>query len=568
MTIAQEFIRKINFEGKEIIIGGPIPELREGEVLLRRTASLCPECYRYLPAIVFERNGKVFIRKICPEHGEVEELYWGDAEQFRRVMRYEVKGRKLENPQVKEVGICPFNCGLCPIHLNMTALANIVLTNRCNLSCWYCFFFAEKAGFVYEPTIEEIRKMVEVLRNEKPVPCNAIQLTGGEPTLRDDLVEIVKMIKGMGVDHVQLNTHGIIFVERPELLKELRTAGVNTIYLSFDGVTPKTNPKNHWEIPYILDAARKAKMTSIVLVPTVIRGVNDHEVGDIIKFAALNMDVIRGVNFQPVSLTGQMPRSEREKYRITIPEVISKIEEQTEGQIPKEAWYPIPFSVAISEFVEALSGKPQYKFTNHPACGMATYVFPEFEYREGMKRVKRIVPITEFLDVEGLHEYLTEKAEELRRGSNRYIVGLKVLYNIRKFIRKEKQPEGIDLMSLLKKIFLYRNYDALGEFHYKSLFLGMMHFMDLYNYDVQRVMRCCIHYALPNGKLIPFCTFNVLPDLYRDKYQKEHSISLEEYAKLHGEESVGEKSKYRRDVKKLSSTELYRLTYGPFLDKD
>jgi len=129
-------------------IGGPIPKLKPNEKLLRKTQSLCPVCYRMLPAIVFERDGKVWIRKICPEHGEIEEIYWGDAELYRKALKWEVKSKPIKVVYTKAEAPCPFTCGLCPYHMTYTALANIVLTNRCDLSCWYCFFYAEKAGYV------------------------------------------------------------------------------------------------------------------------------------------------------------------------------------------------------------------------------------------------------------------------------------------------------------------------------------------------------------------------------------------------------------------------------------
>lgn len=558
--------RFIKVNGREIPIGGPKPELREGEKLLRHTSSLCPVCYRLLPAIIFERDGAVYIRKECPEHGEFEDLYWGDAEMFKKAMEFEVPGRGIYPPHTELTAPCPFSCGICNAHQNTTALANLVVTNRCNLDCWYCFFYAEKAGYVYEPTLEEIDRMVDLLLRERPAHGNAIQITGGEPTLRDDLVDIVKLLRRKGVTHIQLNTQGIIFIEKPELMRELREAGVNTMYMSFDGVTPQANPKNHWEIPYILDAARKAGMTSIVLVPTVIKGVNDHEVGDIVRFAAYNIDVIRGVNYQPVSLTGQMPRAEREKYRITIPDVIRRIEEQTDGQIYREAWYPVPFTVAISDFVEAVTGRPRLMMTNHPACGMATYVFPVFDKAEG--KLIKFIPITDFVDVEGFHNFLSEKAREIKEeGKNRWLTLLKVVAKLPSFIEKDKQPPGINLIGILRKIILQRSYKALGEFHYKSLFLGMMHFMDLYNYDVQRVMRCDIHYLSPDGRVIPFCTYNVISDIYRDKIIKEHSMSFEEYERKYGKGLVGPESKYKRDITKLENSELYVKTYKPFFHK-
>ncbi|MCC6029177.1 MAG: radical SAM protein [Candidatus Korarchaeum sp.] len=558
--------RSFEVAGREINIGGPRPQVRESEKLVRYTSSICPECYRILPAILVERDGAIFIRKVCPEHGEYEDLYWGDSELFRKAMRFEVKGRGIYPPHTSLKTPCPFSCGICEAHWNTTALANLVVTNRCNMDCWYCFFYAEKMGYVYEPSLEEIDRMIDLMLKEKPAHGNAVQITGGEPLLRDDIVEIVRLLKRKGVTHIQLNTEGIAFLEKPWLMKELREAGVNTIYFSFDGVTPIANPKTHWETPYILDLARKSSMTSIVLVPTVIKGINDREVGDIVKFAAYNIDVVRGVNFQPVSLTGRMPRDQRDKYRITIPDVIKRIEEQTDGQISRESWYPVPFTVPISQFVEAITGKPKLMLTNHPACGMATYVFPVFENVDGRREVK-FIPITDFVDVEGLYEFLSEKTREIMEGRNKLLVLLKVVSKLSSFIEREKQPPGLDLIKILRRILLKRNYEALGEFHYKALFLGMMHFMDLYNYDIQRVIRCDIHYFSPDGRMIPFCTYNVISDIYRDRVLREHSMSLEEYERKYGSGKVGPSIKYKRDIKKLESSELYLKTYEPFMDK-
>ncbi len=543
---------------RKIPIGGPLPKLREEEKLINYTQSICPVCYRLLPAVVFERDGKVWIRKQCPDHGEVEEVYWEDSELYRKALKWWCDGKGTTS-YVELEAPCPFNCGLCPRHKSHTVLANIVVTNRCDLSCWYCFFYAEKMGFVYEPSLEQIRFMVRQLA--KQGKTMAVQLTGGEPLLRDDLVDIVKMLREEGVRHIQLNTNGLRFVSRPdgvELAKKLRDAGVNTVYLSFDGVSPQTNPKNHWEVPYIFEIFRKASMTSVVLVPTVIRSVNDHELGDIIKFAAANMDIVRGVNFQPVSLVGQMKKHEREKYRITIPGAIKRIEEQTDGQIPKEAWYPVPSAARFSMLIEAATGNVPVMMTNHPACGMATYVYVE---RDENGLPKRFVPVTEFVDVDGLLEYLEEQATELYTGSSKLMVYAKLLFGLRKFIDQEKAPKEFNFWKLLYNALVKRSYEALGELHYKMLFLGMMHFQDPYNYDVQRAMRCNIHYLLPDGRLVPFCAFNVLPELYRDYVQREYSMSLEEWAKKMGEHTIGDAIKYKRDVKKLESGEVYHKAY-------
>jgi len=523
------------------------------EKTLRRTRSVCPECLKIVEAIVFEKDGKVWMRKRCEKHGEFRDLYWGDVEMYRKAEKFAYDGRGVSNPNItKENPVCPKDCGLCSLHKSHTALANLVVTNRCDLNCWYCFFFAGRAGYVYEPSLEELRMAVKLLVNERPVPGNAVQITGGEPSLRKDIIEIIRMVKSEGVDHVQYNTNGIRFAKDPDFVKEVREAGVNTVYLSFDGVTPKTNPKNHYEIPYVLENCRKAGL-GIVLVPTVIKSVNDHEIGDIIRFGFENMDIVRGVNYQPVSLVGRMPRKEREKFRITIPDVIKCIEEQTGGEITKEDFYPVPSVKAVTDFVEALVKKPQYSLSTHFACGMATYVFRD----EG-----RMIPITRFVDVEGLFEYLEEKAGELREGRSKYIVGAKMLYKLNSFIDKKKSPKGFSLAKLIYNALMKHDYRALGVFHHHSLFIGMMHFMDLYNYDIDRVMRCCIHYLTPEA-IIPFCAFNVIPEWYRERVQKKYSIPIREWEKRTGRKL--DQELYKRDAKKLAGSEIYRKTYEGFV---
>ena len=528
--------------------GGPLPH---------RTWSLCPETRDVVPAVVWEKDGKVWITKKCPE-GMITDVYYEDAKMYKRFEEwrfdFKIKSYNVENTGVN----CPFDCGLCPRHRSHTNLLNIVLTNRCNLSCWYCFFYAKEGQPIYEPTLEQIRMMLRNAKSEQPIGANAVQFTGGEPSLRDDIVEIIKIAKEEGYDHVQFNTDGIRFAFEPELVKRIREAGVNTFYLSFDGVTPKTNWKNHWEIPLIFENVRKAGGPTIVLVPTLIRNVNDHEAGAIINFGLNHLDIVRSVNFQPISLVGRVPKKERQRFRITIPGAIKRIEEQTNGVIAMDDWYPIPIAGHIAKFFEAFAGK-RYYMTSHFACGAATYVFLDED---------RVIPISRFLDIEGFVEFLEEKAEEFKKWHHlgrlqKLKLGAQVFLKFKSFYDDNYAPKSFDVLKIMREAFTHGTYEALGKFHYKSLFLGMMHFMDEYNYDVERVERCVIHYAMPDGRIVPFCSFNVIPELYRDKVQNQFSYTWEEWKALHPDWEY-QKDKYVRTkefIEKMRNSELYRKTY-------
>ncbi|AHL23187.1 MULTISPECIES: tetraether lipid synthase Tes [Thermococcus] len=532
------------------VYGGPLPH---------RTYSLCPETRRVVPALVWEKDGMVWITKRCPE-GMITDLYYESVEQYYRFQRWKYDF-KLKSVNVENTGVnCPFDCGMCARHRSHTNLLNIVLTNRCNLSCWYCFFYAKEGQPIYEPTLEQIRMMLRNAKKQYPVGANAVQFTGGEPTLRDDLIEIIKIAKEEGYDHVQLNTDGIKLAFEPELVKKIREAGTNTLYLSYDGMTPQTNWKNHWEIPLIFENVRKAGGPGIVLVPTTIRNVNDHELGAIINFGLNHLDIVRGVNFQPISLVGRVPKKERQRFRITIPGAIKRIEEQTNGVIAMDDWYPIPIAGHIARFFEAFSGS-RYYMTSHYCCGAATYVFLDREN-------KRVVPISRFLDVEGFVEYLEEKAEEIEKWKKlgklqKLKLGAEIFLKFKSFYDDKYAPKGLKVLELIKNAFMHGNYDALGKFHENALFIGMMHFMDEYNYDVERVERCVIHYAMPDGRVVPFCTFNVIPELYRDKVQAQFSYTWEEWKALHPDWDYWS-DKYRRTkefVEKMKNSELYRKTY-------
>jgi uncharacterized radical SAM superfamily Fe-S cluster-containing enzyme len=483
-------------------------------MLIKKTKSLCPVCNTVVEADLVDEEGSVFIVRRCQEHGESKDVYWSDSQMYRRFDQYEKIGSGIENPQSDSPPEnCPNGCGLCSGHRSSTLLANIDLTNRCNLNCDFCFANARACGFVYEPSFDEIIEMMSVLRGEKPVPTPAVQFSGGEPTMRKDLIEIIRKARELGFSQVQMATNGIELARDPELARKLKEAGLSTVYLHFDGVSGSTNHI----LKHSLKAVKNCDKAGLgmVLVPTVIKGRNDHEIGDIIRFAADHISTVRGINFQPIAFTGAASADDIKRERITIPELLEDIEQQTQGGIKKDDFYPVPCVVPFSDFVEAYTGKPQIRFTAHQHCGAATYVFVS---KDG------VTPVNRMVDVESFFTELDRLAEQLRKGGqiNKYKTVLQAIMSFRESVKKGEDGKSSEFWPLITKALLFHNFDALRDFHWNALFIGTMHFMDRYNYDLSRVQRCCIHYATPGGRLIPFCTYNSGP-VYRERVWKEYA---------------------------------------------
>lgn len=485
---------------------------------IKETRSLCPECLKVVDATIYEENGKVYMRKTCSEHGDFQDLYWSDYNQYLRAEKFRQTGDGLANPRTKTRNGCPYDCGICPNHKSHTALAIVDVTNRCNLRCHVCFANAATAGYVYEPTKEQIRTMLENLRKNEPVPATALQFSGGEPTIRDDLFELIRMAKELGFRHVEVNTNGIRLAESVEYCKGLREAGMSTVYLQFDGLTPEvykfTRGIDLVDVKMqAIENIRKAGITSVVLVVTLIKGVNDHQLGDIIRFAAKNFDVVRCINVQPVSICGRIPQEEREKMRITIPDFMRLCEEQTDGKIRMDDFYPVPTVVPVSKAVGALKGKRYLEFTAHPHCGMATYLFVE----NG-----DIIPITKYGNVDKFVKSLRKVYEDANQGKERK-AKLRLIAALRhvkfSFLRK-----------YVWRVIREGSYEALGDLQRKTILLSAMHFMDPYNFDLERIENCVIHYAVPDGRIIPFCTMN---SIHRPQIEKQFSMSIKEWQKRH-----------------------------------
>ncbi|ENO12245.1 hypothetical protein MBGDC06_00356 [Thermoplasmatales archaeon SCGC AB-539-C06] len=341
------------------------------------------------------------------------------------------------------------------------------------------------------------------------------------------------MAKEVGFSHVQVNTNGLKLADSAEYCKRLKDEKVNTIYMSFDGVTKETNP---WidQCKKAIENLRKVSL-KIVLVPVLIGGKNLHEAGKIVRFALDNMDIVRGLNFQPISFCGRVTKlkdEKRDKQRVDYVMMMEEIEKEFDGQISREDFYPVPFVNPVSKLIEMLKGETQVEFTAHPGCGGATYLF----YENG-----KPIPVTRFIDVEGLLNLIDENSK-MTGPLKKLRVGSSFLRHINDFVDEEKAPHGFDLKKLLKDAALGGSYDSLRGFHYKSLFIGSMWFQDAFNLNVDRLQRCVIHYSTLEG-IIPFCAYNGLG--YGDAIREKHSITIKEWEKKTGKTIKGD---LRKDV--------------------
>ncbi len=418
------------------------------------------------------------------------------------------------------------------MHQSSSVLTNIDVTNRCNFRCPICFANAAHAGYVWEPSLEELESWMDTLLNEQP-PGLAVQFSGGEPTVRDDLPEIVALAKRKGFKQIMIASNGARLAEEYDFYKKLAEAGLSTVYLQFDGVKPETHISARGfnalplKVQVIENTRRMKKETgrapTLVLVPTVVKNVNADQVGDVIRYAAHNIDVVKGVDFQPVALTGRLPPEERQKMRITIPELLDAIEEQTDGQIRKEDFFTIPTVYPILEWLRNVSknGGRYPRVRTHPVCGVGTYVF--------LHR-KQFIPITRIIDVDKLVELMDKGVSKTE-----------LLLRLPTLVKSDSIKVIKDFLPVFKKIITKGDFSAAASFHTlpNILFIGAMHFQDPYNFDAERVMRCVIHYALPEGKVIPFCAYN---NFYREAYEKKYSR----------EPTPEEKKEFVQQVKKIN----------------
>jgi hypothetical protein len=434
------------------------------------TTSLCPICLRKVEAYMYTEGDSVYMHKECPEHGEFKTLVW-KAQNIRMQEWIRTKQRAYVENTITQVEIgCPYDCGLCSAHRQHTCTALIEVTERCNLHCKFCFADAEESQKKDIPLENILYQYKNILKISGK--CN-IQLSGGEPTLRDDLPQIVAMGAQYGFPFIQLNTNGIRLAKDEAFVKTLKEAGLNSLFLQFDGTDDEIYKKLRGKS--LLDMKKKAIENcrkygiGVVLVPTIVPKVNVENIGDIIDFGIKHSPTVRGVHFQPVSYFGRIPQEPEDEDRITLPEVMEHIHHQSNHMISLESMQP-------------------------PGCENSLCSFNGNYLIEG----KTLKPITK----RSCCSSTEEKAEE---GANKAKAFVSRNWSYQKIDQGEKLSDWDKILSSIKN---------------NTFSLSGMAFQDVWNVNLERIKDCCIHVSTTDGKLIPFCMYNLTSQDGSSLYRK------------------------------------------------
>lgn len=418
--------------------------------ILNETESLCPICLKKVPAQIIELDNCIYMAKTCRIHGDFQVIIWREsAEHYQKWVDF--AGYSSVNTGTASAN-CPLNCGICPQHCRGTASAAIMTTSRCNLRCPFCFTNA--GDETYEPDLGEIRQMFANLWTASG-NC-PVELCGGEPTLRDDLPQMISIGREIGFDHFQINTNGIRIAEDITYLRRIKQAGATVIYLQFDGVNDEVyqlmrgQPLMDKKVQAVRNCIEE-KM-GVVLVPTLVQRVNLNQVGDIINFAKEHGPSVRGVFFQPASYFGRHPGYPGDDERLTIPDVLKAIEEQTAGELPRTCFIP--------------------PSCEHPHCSFTSFLL----------RVNgRLVPTTHFQP----RQSDTDPLQHTRQYTKH-------------FWRYPDDPSS-------RREFSSPFNTALQQLCQDSFFVSGMAFQDVWNIDLERLQHCCLHIVSGRDKLIPLC---------------------------------------------------------------
>lgn len=442
------------------------------------TNTLCPVCMKTIKAEKIAEDDVVYIVKTCPEHGSWKVKIWNGVEHYKYLYEFAAVPKTPEKFAVPQIKDCPHDCGLCNQHMQHSCLNVVEVTNHCNLNCPICFVTANGCGYDYHPDMETIRGMFKTVVDYVKSP-RCIQLSGGEPTVRDDLPEIVRMAKEMGIEHVEVNTNAVRIAKDIEYLRALKEAGVDDFYMQFDGTKDdiylQTRGKSLFELKEQAIANCAEVGIGITLVVTVSPNINLDHVGEIIKYAATKVPTVKGVHFQPISYFGRYPVDPENNDRVTIPELAQAIEKQTKGMLKADNFIPTSCSNV------------------HCDMKSLSVVLPDHS----------LFPLTTM--ALGPPKKTDDVADKTRGEVSQF---WRFIENSMDGEDENRSDDGS-----------WRTFVSRAKTHY--LTVSAMAFQDVWTGETDRWERCCIHVVTLDGRLIPFCLFNVTNNEGETLYRKK-----------------------------------------------
>ncbi len=437
---------------------------------LHHTFSVCPLCLRQIPAVLEKKEEKVFLRKTCPEHGEFSCLVWEGTPSLEswRSSRF-----PLSSPPAIPPENCPAGCGLCEGHLQGSCAVLLEVTERCQLRYPICFADAGKSEGP-EPNPDFLEELLRLAR--KKAPRAILQISGGEPTLREDLPELLRYARNLSFPGIQVNTNGLRLGEEPEYAARLKEAGAGWIFLQFDGLRKETHKtlrgRDLREIKErALKACEKARL-GVVLVPTLVEGINSEEIGDLLRFGLSRFPTVRGVHFQPATYAGRALFPPEKAPRMTLPKLMRELEEQSCGMVRTSHFRPSRCEHEQCSFrgVYLVENPENLLLLGEQSCDCCrpSEDGPPSSVASVLRRWG--APIEE-----------TPKTELWSSSTCS--------------CRVPSEESDFDRFLRLTK---------RGNFT-----VSAMAFQDAENLDLERLRSCCIHVISPKGNLIPFCAWNL-----------------------------------------------------------
>ncbi len=481
---------------------------------MRKTKSICPVCQEKIDTELTEVDGKILITKTCKEHGTFSATHWESPKVFKFAEQFDYFKYFGDETAPKNPDDCPYICGFCKNHVSSTVIGVIDVTKRCDLKCNICFSAFPEHEINYEPSKGNILQMLEFLSKRNPKPP-ALLFSGGEPLQREDMSEIIAAAHKLRFMTI-LATNGVRLAESPELAAKLKKNGLNIVYLQFDSFHDEFYKKIRGK--KLLKTKMKAiencrkHDVEIILVNTLMRGFNDNEVGDIIRFAADNSYIIRGVIFQPIACTGRATdHPSREELREW--HFAEEVETQSNGEIETKDLFPLSVMTSPIMVMSKFMKKPWPLFSCSPQCGLVNWMY--------VSKSGKIIPINHFVNFERFFYILQKTAKSVESKGRFSLLSSLFLASLQSlnWLLVAKEIGIFTLMKTILKMHISPSYQSLANLRRRIFLLGCMAFMDTYNFDVNRVRRCVVHYVTPDLKIIPFCAYN---NVHRIETEEEY----------------------------------------------